>query len=1469
MKQTGNGKNKKWIWWVSGVILLLAAGVAAAMLLLPKPQTEQPPVEQPARSSPLYWNVDQRKFMENSETGLSTREPDADGVFRARFVVDGQLAEYSIADTKLMNYIDTMLVMGLVFDESGNVIDVIPVKELAQEVGRDLYVRKCDGTSLVLNSSVSMSGMSFDLKLTENTGVYDVSANAETPGATGTPGPMDVVTAFQDREGNLTHVFISEKAKPSDIYWRVDTCWNDVTGTTREPDENGVYTIPFAYKGQQIQLKCKDKDIVNKIDKPVSNNAACGLVLDEEGYIVEYMIPVLGMKGIELCNNADITELTETAFSVTRYLVGEQQGRTAQGIIPEDVEIYLVCNGGTVENFIGEATTLQPTDRITCYTDLDGQVKLIYVTRRMVDSPMYFNISRQYISSQKKTERKPDKSGWYTFEMAVNGKVKTVKTKSLEIANQMDSYSTRAMGLKLNGSVVEKVYSADCVCGWTTAANGRYVTAFGSNILSAAHPGDFENFANFVLRDDCEVYDVSGAYGTTGKKTQVQVGDEIIAFRDSSNNLTHVYVTGRYQSGTKIYYNTARRYNSLTKETTRQPDAEGYYVYEMVCEGKTVTVKTNSKDLASYIDRQNAAFVALKVSDGLVKKAYPMTAAVRYSAKTANFHYVASLKDGTLKTYYFSDGERRDNPTTYKVADNCVIYNVSEGYVNQRGEKTKLKADDRIQAMVTNPKGQITAIFVMERKIESSLYWHVKQMYKNGETTRTPDAEGYYVYEMAVKGYIRTLKTKDKALADKLDSYNTAVGLLLDGDIIKQVYPTSTVKGIKSLSIGRYDVMKIDGKTVTFQRNRPTSDNFGDVQKVKMTSSCKVFDVSTYAETFGAAVELQPGDRVAGYTDDDGKLVYAYIVARNTHKAGHVSLCDHCGQEVFWEPYTTEIVSADVHYYLPCDTTIASRLNIGNSGDDKQYDMVFDLNGYTLSCTRQAFLVCDKLAIVDTVGGGQIKVGTSGGIMVSGGELKLYSGTVTAGEGFTAGNGGLVYLASNAVFTMYGGTVSGGQATEKGGNVLVTSTAKFTMEGGTITGGVAAQGGNIHTTGKTCLRGGSITNGELYVAQTQTTVLTGKPVVEQLTVETGKLLVLDALEEGSAIGINATGVFTTANENAESYVNYFAPTIEENVISIVDGALNCGVFMLPQVEAGAKISAAANAMVFPTDGSDYVADCPACGATQVTWKAIKGNNRVGYNTAGHFYCLDITQNPHTQFIGMDTQITVCLHLNGQNLRNVGRIAVVGGNGTINIMGSGSVTGLGTTSGDYKQGTLVVQNKGTINLYGGTYRSELADMPVAYIQHADSVLNLYTGAVLEGSVGHTVDVINGKLNICGGDIRGGTSAGSGGNIRVRSLYGVVTMYGGTISGGTSSAANAGGNVYLTGNSLFEMYGGKIFGGTATTGKGGNLNIYKGTFILHDGEIFGGVAASDPNICVSSAEGTFTQNGGTVEETPAVQ
>ena len=282
-----------------------------------------------------------------------------------------------------------------------------------------------------------------------------------------------------------------------------------------------------------------------------------------------------------------------------------------------------------------------------------------------------------------------------------------------------------------------------------------------------------------------------------------------------------------------------------------------------------------------------------------------------------------------------------------------------------------------------------------------------------------------------------------------------------------------------------------------------------------------------------------------------------------------------------------------------------------------------------------------------------------------------------------------------------------------------------------------------------------------------------------------------------------------------------------------------------QVIRGAAVARAAQAMTFPTDGSDFVADCPACGEKQVTWKAISGSNRVGYNTTGHFYCTDITRNPHTQFIGLDNGGTVCLHLNGQILQNNGRIAVLGGSSTVNMMGSGKVIGIGTAGGDYALGVLVAQNSGTINLYGGTYLSVLENMPVAYLSGGESPkINLYADAVIDSNVGHNVDVVTGTFTMYGGTIQNGVSTGRGGNVRLRSGIANFRMYAGTVYGGASSDAAAGGNVYITGGGVCELHDGIIAGGksTAAAGKGGNVYVNSGTFrmtgghILEDGQVY---------------------------------
>ena len=151
-----------------------------------------------------------------------------------------------------------------------------------------------------------------------------------------------------------------------------------------------------------------------------------------------------------------------------------------------------------------------------------------------------------------------------------------------------------------------------------------------------------------------------------------------------------------------------------------------------------------------------------------------------------------------------------------------------------------------------------------------------------------------------------------------------------------------------------------------------------------------------------------------------------------------------------------------------------------------------------------------KLTLTDCTDSGTVQ----GGVLVNGGTLELYGGTITggvqvgkhndtaSGSKFTmfggvisghdasSGSGGGVFLVgttnSNITppsFTMHGGTISGntaGASDGGGGGVYVGEKCSFTMDGGTITGNTAT-GGNgggiyIHMLSKVTISGGEITN---------------------------------------------------------------------------------------------------------------------------------------------------------------------------------------------------------------------------------------------------------------------------------------------------------------------------------------------------------------------------------------------------------
>ena len=1411
MKQESK-KGKKWLWAAVTAALLVVVGAVLA-LMLPGEKTDAG-VQSGAK---LYWNIDREAF-QDPNTGLSARQPGEDGMYRIRFAVDGEQVELAVAgDKQLVNYIDSMSIIGLCQDADGLVVDALDPTSVATEVVSEYFVKKVDGDAVIMNSSKAMNGMEVTVALSSVTAVYDVSDQAEVVGQLTSCAPLDKVWVYANEAGETTHIFVAERAVETGVYWRVDRYYNATTGqTTRKPDENGAYTMLFAHNGEQVELKCKDKELVNTIDSGNVMYAEFAFLFDEEGYIVKSIDVSTALVGLLGCNNYNITELDSGTFTAQRQLEGNDQGSTYSAAVRPDCDIFLVENGCEA-SFVGERVSeLKMGDRITCYTDIEGNPVLIFVINRLVDSPMYYNAERMYDNYTKETTREPDASGYYVFRMAAQGRELTVRTKDKDIATKMDSFTGQCMGLKCNGSIVEAVYDPNCVCGAWPVGEKRYVTGMSGTVITLAAWSDLTNMTNSVIPENCEIYDVTGYPGVKyGSKTEVQMYDRVMVYQDIAYNLTHIFVIERYEENAKIYYNNSRLYSSQTKETARIPDADGYYVFEMCCEGREVQIKTKNKSFATFIDKQNAPIVALEVSGSIVKAVYPATAAEKYSYKELNTNYIGKIdKDGTIHAYYYDGDKRYERVSTFKMAENCKIYNVSTYYLKNRGEKTTLQVDDQVQAIAANPDGELVQIFVLKRKLDAPLYWKTEQKYNanTGETTRVPNADGWYVFDLAVDGQVKQFKTKDKAIASAVDKENQAFTMRVKGDVILGAYSPIVAKNVRDYTAGNFDIMALNGNKATVKRNQPTASNFGTSYDITFAKDCKFYNVSPYAEKFGAATTLRVGDRITGLINEKGEVAYCYIVYQNTREAGAISLCEHCGKEVFWEPYTGPVYSMDVHYYLTHDMTRASQLNIGSAREDaEQNDIVLDLNGKTLTMEKRAFLVYSNLSIMDSAGGGSVisgnKDGSYGGcaMVLSSGTLNLYSGTLTqSNDAPVAQRGGVLYITDKANLNVCGGTVTGGKAAS-GANIYLTELCNANISGGAVDGGI-------------------------YAATKGTVTLSGAPKLTGIQLAEGVKLTLGELNNGAKILVTAKGVFTNTNEKTANYVQYFAPENPRDTVTVQDNTL---VYTKTPID----LNAIDNSRLSFAEGTTE-AKCPVCDKT-VIWTALTGERSVYPTDGTHYYLSEdvVFEGTSDAYFLSPVNGTVCLHLNGHNITATAQKAMTAYGGTINVMGSGTVSGNYATAWT-GAATAHATSGGTLNLCGGTFVKPVTNTTANPIVFAgNGAVNLYNGAVIDGTgipgtytaTGIMVEHANAVFHMYGGTIKNGVSLSNGGNIRQSS--GKVFISGGKVTGG---------NIYISTTDSLTISGAPEL----------EMLIIPAGITVNLGEMTGGAAVT------VSADGVFT-------------
>lgn len=560
------------------------------------------------------------------------------------------------------------------------------------------------------------------------------------------------------------------------------------------------------------------------------------------------------------------------------------------------------------------------------------------------------------------------------------------------------------------------------------------------------------------------------------------------------NNALDLYAD-QYQEGCKLYYNSARKYSSTTMETTRYPDEDGYYVYTMYCEGRVVEVKTKNKKLANIIDAQNAPIVALQVSNGTVKAAYPAICGVMYGVKCFNYNYVGGITaDKTVSCYYFYNGERKEASASYKMAADCEIYNVSTSYESYRGEKTTLQVGNQIQAIRNDHSGELTHIWVMHRMIDAPLYVHANWIAPtNGITNRVPDAEGYYSVDLFADGEISTFRTKDKALMSAVDAYGAGSFFTIgtQEDILLKVEGFSaSAKG--RLVCANHDVMRISGKNVTAVFKHPSSASTGKTKEFTYTDATKIYDICSYSPNRFREAQLEEGDRITVFSDYGGNVAYIFIVLPHTRQKGYESECAHCGEVVWWEPWNGSCITTAgdevVHYYMPADYTrnqAAVGKNVNTDSTVPRFTAVIDLNGTTATSTGRNFLVYYDLVLIDSVGGGVLQSnGYQGG---SGGNFMVGGGTVTVNGGIT--------LRQNA---------SADAKASMGGNFAVSNL-------------------NVNQTGKTLV---------------------------------GKVVLNDAkLSGGALVEVKADGIFTKPLENVDSQLMFYRAIYGYYPVQIRDGAL--------------------------------------------------------------------------------------------------------------------------------------------------------------------------------------------------------------------------------------------------------------------------------------------------------------------------
>jgi hypothetical protein len=404
------------------------------------------------------------------------------------------------------------------------------------------------------------------------------------------------------------------------------------------------------------------------------------------------------------------------------------------------------------------------------------------------------------------------------------------------------------------------------------------------------------------------------------------------------------------------------------------------------------------------------------------------------------------------------------------------------------------------------------------------------------------------------------------------------------------------------------------------------------------------------ATSFTGMLTLLDGTQLKATTN--GQLRIVSINANLDLDADGKAECPICEEVVTWTKLTdggrigNKSTAEHWHYYLSNNVTTTTEYQFANMKNSAQ--VCLHLNGNNLTISNGAKIASSTLNImgngnVDFTGcPTQHPEWLDAAFQIRGGKINLYGGTYTVS--------GLAAQENKSIVRIL---------TETDGQVI--------LDGATLNATARVDVGNLS------LRG------------------------------TSKATDIRVANEGKL----------TVNENwsGTAQVDFASLTLDEDEVPAANSAADGefpGVLTTPD---GSRLIASKNATlkrgIVLSLNANFQAPCPACNNEIKTWTAFSGNSdgtlglgRIKDGAHHHIYLsADVNaRNITTYFARVDSNSTVCLHLNGHDIVSSNYVQISAG--TLNIMGSGEVTFTNVQADNF--GGLYTSSNGVLNLYGGTY-----------------------------------------------------------------------------------------------------------------------------------------------------------------------